>query len=100
VVETVGDLFDRFSSGSTDAHEVFEYGGRVLGKALAMLVNVTDPKEIIVGGGLVGLDTPYWKGLVEALKSFVWYPSAKSIPVKIAALQDRAGIVGAALAEC
>jgi glucokinase len=97
-VESVADLFEKYSSGSKVAYEVLEYGGCVLGKAIATLVNTIDPGEIIVGGGLVSKNTPYWEGLVKALKQSVWYSRAKDIPVKTAALQDRGGIVGAALA--
>ena len=100
MVETVADLFQQYSSGSRVARDVFEYGGCVLGKAIATLVNIMDPGEIIVGGGLVCASTPYWAGLVKSLRGSVWYSGAKDIPVKVAALQDRAGIVGAALAEC
>jgi glucokinase len=98
-VETVADLFQKHSSGSRAAYEVLEYGGCVLGKAIAAMVNIIDPSEIVVGGGLVGVNTPYWGGLVKSLRESVWYSRAKDIPVRIAALQDRAGIVGAAIAE-
>lgn len=97
-VNAVHELTAAAGSGSKDAISVLAAGGRVLGSALALLVNTLDPEAIIVGGGVVVDAGPYWNNLVAAVRQHVWHQPAKGVPVLRSALSNQAGLIGAALA--
>lgn len=97
-VAAVRELTAAAGSGSQDAIAVLTAGGRVLGSALALLVNTLDPEVMVIGGGVVADPGPYWNSLVAAVRQHVWHQPAKGVPVLRSALSNRAGLIGAALA--
>ena len=95
---TVRELIGAAASNSSDAISILTEGGRVLGATIALLVNTLDPEAIVVGGGIVAADSPYWQSLIDGVKKHTWHPPAKSVPVYRSALSNDAGLVGAAIA--
>lgn len=79
------------------AGEIVEDGARRLGLALAALVNALDPGAVIIGGGL-GLHDAYREHVELALRSEVYDPEARDLPVLPAGLRGDAPVIGAALA--
>ena len=67
-----------------------------LGRVLAGLVGALDPAALVVGGGL-GLIADYRALWEPALRSGVWWPPTRDLPVLTASLGRDAGIVGAAV---
>ena len=67
-VASVRELIDEAGSHAAIAAHVLSRGGRVLGGAIALLVNTLDPAAVIVGGGIVGSDSPYWHALAAAVQ--------------------------------
>lgn len=96
-VSTVRELFSAAAPKSEDAIIVLTTGGRVIGGAIAWLVNIFDPEVVVVGGGVVSNDSPYWQSLTTAVETNTWYPRAKQVPVLRSALSTNAGLIGAAL---
>ena len=78
------------------AADVVEEGARLLGLALAALVNALDPGSLIVGGGL-GLDDSYRARVEAALRAAIYDPDARDLPLRPAALGADAAVIGAAL---
>jgi glucokinase len=70
---------------------------RRLGLVLAALVNALDPGAVVVGGGL-GLHEGYRSQAVAAMRSGIYDPAARALPVRPAALGTDAAAVGAAVA--
>jgi glucokinase len=91
------DLIALADSGCREAIELVEKGGRALGGAIAFLVNVLDPQAVLVGGGLVSSEGPYWKALVSSAALHIWHTPAKATPIRRATLHTDAGFIGAAL---
>lgn len=96
-VSTVRELFSAAASKSDEATIVLSAGGRVLGGAIAWLVNIFDPEVVVVGGGVASNDSPYWQSLTTAVEANTWYAPAKQVPVLRSALSTNAGLIGAAL---
>ena len=71
--------------------------GASSGAAIAQLVNVLDPQEVVLGGGL-GLATGLYRdSLEQAFKQHVWADQHRGIPIFSAHLRTDAGVIGAAL---
>ncbi|WP_119388508.1 ROK family protein [Taklimakanibacter lacteus] len=97
--ETAADLIAAAARGETKATRVLEKGGHVLGNAIGFLVNMLDPQRVVVGGGLVSFDGPYWRAIGETARSSIWHRPAKDVPILQSLLKGRAGMIGAALAN-
>ena len=76
---------------------IVEDAARRLGGVLAALVNALDPGAVIVGGGL-GLHDSYRERVEAALRSAVYDPEARTLPVLPGGLRADAAVIGAALA--
>lgn len=83
--------------GDPDALVVIEQFGRYLATGLANLAEVLDPGRIILGGGLVQAgDLLLGPGLATYAATTRRGSGARSVPVVIAELGERAGAYGAA----
>jgi glucokinase len=83
-------------AGDRLAREVMEETGRILGNALATLVNVLNPEVFVIGGGVANAgDLILEPARREMKKRAYTIPAQKAIIVP-AALKNDAGIVGSA----
>lgn len=82
--------------GDALAVEAIQTVGGWLGYGLASSVNVLNPSVIVVGGGVARVGDLFLDSVRGALRKQV-YPSLESVPLLPAALEDKEGIVGAAL---
>jgi glucokinase len=78
------------------AADVVAEGAARFGQVLASLVNAFDPGALIFGGGL-GLHDSYRAKVVAAMRSVIYDPGARELPVLAAALGAEAAAIGAAL---
>lgn len=97
--DTASQLIAAAERGETKAVLLLEQGGHILGNAIALLVNMLDPQRVVVGGGLVSFDGPYWRALGEAARLSIWHRPAKDVQIRQSMLKGRAGMIGAALAN-
>jgi len=98
-VVTGRDVQAAADAGDVMAREILEDAGRLLGVALAGVVNLVDPDVVVLGGGaFVGSAEHLLSPARAALASNIFgSPRRRPPEVLPAALGDDAGVVGAAL---
>jgi len=65
------DLLRRATSGDASAVRVFARGGRLLGQEIANLVNIFDPKLILISGEGVRMGEVFFSPVKEAVRQNV-----------------------------
>ncbi|MFE4468905.1 ROK family protein [Leifsonia sp. NPDC056824] len=88
---------ERSRRGDSDAADVIESATGRLAEALAAAISVCDVETIILGGGVSGLGTIFTAPLSASLRAELGARSPQ-VRVELAALGDRATVVGAATA--
>ena len=71
--------------------------GRILGEALAHLVNAFNPAVIVVGGDVAGADEQLFAGIRELVYQRSTPLATRHLQIVRSELDDRAGMTGAAL---
>lgn len=104
IKEKVLSLRGRAQKGDALALEIFDFQARVMGIHVANLAMALDPGIVIIGGGLMDLEstTPefrerYLRGVREAAMPYLWPPQRKTIQILPAVLGDLSQAIGAAL---
>ncbi|MEU4232945.1 ROK family protein [Nonomuraea sp. NPDC026600] len=89
------EVAERARRGDAAAVTALTKGAEVLGRTLAGLAGVFDPRRVVVGGGVTQIGARYWAPLRDAFHNggLAVPPTVDILP---AALGDDAGIVGAA----
>ncbi|MEN3325558.1 MAG: glucokinase [Acidobacteriota bacterium] len=90
------ELVDAHLSGDPDATRIWRRSVFQLGTAIASFINAFDPEIVVIGGGIAQAGPALFALLAEYLDRFEWRPMDVRVPVRIAALGDRAGAIGAA----
>ncbi len=83
-------------SGDEAALGILAEAGRWLGIGIGSLINVLDPKMIILGGGVASDIDMALPSVKEAIAQTVIDPRSRDIPVAISQLENKAGLLGAA----
>jgi glucokinase len=83
--------------GDRDAKQAFEEFGKNLGVIIANLVNLLDPEEIVLGGGITGAYDFFIEETKKTAADLIVNPSRKNIEILPAALGPSAGAIGAAI---
>ena len=79
------------------AHELIERAVAALGAGLASAVNLLDVEGVVIGGGLGSrLGEPWAARIAEAMQPHLFVPARPPL-VRVAALGDLAGAIGAGL---
>ena len=92
---TAKDVFDAYKAGDAMAAEIVEEFADYLGSALAMFACVADPDVIVIGGGVSKAGQP----LIDAVKAkyaLHAFSPCRGTDIKLATLENDAGIYGAA----
>ena len=97
-------LRGRAQKGDALAIEIFDFQARVMGIHVANLAMSLDPGIVIIGGGLMDLEstTPefrerYLRIVTESAMPYLWPPQRKTIKIIPAVLGDLSQAIGAAL---
>lgn len=90
-------VLNRATEGDAQAEDIVYSAGRALGTAIGLFVNVTDPQVVVIGGGLGNAGGAFRSYIVEAAYRHIWHAPAREVAIVNAALEERAGVVGAAL---
>lgn len=88
-------VFDAVKEGDKLAMEVAEEFGRYLGKGLAMIGSVLNPKAIVIGGGVSKAGDVLISYIQKYYKQYAFHAS-KEVVFTLATLGNAAGIYGAA----
>jgi len=67
-----------------------------LAAAIASFINAFDPEIVVIGGGIAQAGSALFDPLSEYLDRFEWRPMGVGVPIKLAALEEKAGAIGAA----
>jgi predicted NBD/HSP70 family sugar kinase len=102
--EKIFSLRTRAQTGDALALEIFDFQARVMGLHIANLVMALDPKFVVIGGGLMDLETTtpefrarYLRLIREAAAPYLWSAQRDTIQIVPAALGDLSQAIGAAL---
>ncbi|MCE2527022.1 MAG: ROK family protein [Actinomycetia bacterium] len=89
-------VFDLERRGDAQARLAVDQATELLGHLVATLIDILDPAEVIVGGGLCNVP-----GLVDRVagvaRRSVWSHRARATPIAPATLGPQAGVIGAGL---
>jgi len=93
---TINDIFKAWESGDRLTCEIMTEVKEYLALGLANLVNIFNPECIVLGGGVIDLNSEFSAGLEDMVKELA-FPSFKdSVLIKKAKLGNKAGLVGGA----
>lgn len=95
-LHTAQEVMAAAEAGDLLAWRVVYRAAQALGVGVAFLVNVLDPERVVVGGGLGVAGGPYWRHFVRATRAHIWSDTNRDLPIRMAALGTRAGLIGAA----
>lgn len=96
-VEDLRQVVAAAEGGDPRARAVFDEAGRVLGRALAGIVNVLAPDRLVVGGGVAAVGNLLFEPLQHSINAHLLPPNRARLAVRPAALGAQAGMLGAAL---
>ena len=83
--------------GDLLAEKSFAEFGKILGVALANVINLIDPEIIIIGGGAIKSADLFLPNVKKAVREYVLNPEAKDLKIVKSKLGELAGAIGAAL---
>jgi len=90
-------VFERAEAGDQRARDLYAEIGRRLGAGLAGLVNLLEPRLIVLGGGIAGAHAWIVPAAGQALMERSMVARQHPVPIRPAHFGSEAGIVGAAL---
>lgn len=93
---TPKEAFEAAQKGDSGARRLFERFGDFLGIAFASVVNVLNPKAIIIGGSIAQAWEFFSPSILPSLKRHTFPYVAERLILKKARLGEDAGILGAA----
>lgn len=85
-----------YNSKEKVAREVINQAIKYLGLGLSMVVNITNPEIIIIGGGVSNLPDEVYLKLRKQVKKYAVPVLAKDLKIRRYSISDSAGILGAA----
>jgi len=95
-VRDIDDLVSRASDGNINAQNVLTRAGELLGRQIANVVNILDPKLIILSGEGVRMGEVFFSALRSAVAKNVMPGLAKDGEIRMAAWEDDVWARGAA----
>jgi glucokinase len=96
---TAETVFQRAQAGDSSAGEVVRETARHIARVFGNLVNIFNPQACIIGGGISAAGKELLQPVREYIPDFAWPLPLQGVKIHIAALQNEAGVLGAA-AQC
>jgi len=94
--ESTWHLVDAYLRGDPEATRVWLDSIWYLAAAIVSLVNITDPRRVLVGGGICKAGDALFKPLAAYLEELEWRPTGQLVEIVPAQLGHEAGAIGAA----
>ena len=82
--------------GDHIARQILEEAGKLLGYALASILNVLDVRIVVIGGGVSAAPQHVYKAMETSLRSRILKPNKAAVRIVRAKLGNSAGMIGAA----
>jgi glucokinase len=92
-------VFQRGKAGDPIAAEVIRETAVHIARVFGNLVNIFNPQACIIGGGISAAGNELLKPVQDSIADFAWPLPLQDVKIHIAALQNEAGVLGAA-AQC
>lgn len=93
---TAKDVFDAAKQGDELAKRIVERAAFYLGKSMAFVAVILNPRRFVVGGGISQAGDILFAPIREAFDKFAPEAAKKEVDIVPAALGSEAGIIGAA----
>lgn len=90
------DVFDAAKSGDSFSLEIVDYITEYTAYGLSILLHVTNPEVVIIGGGVALAGDILFDGIREKIKKYSLSACIDGLQILSAKLGDEAGIIGAA----
>jgi glucokinase len=82
--------------GSRSALAAYEQGGYYLGIGIANLLNILNPKVVVLGGGVLkSAPRIFWSSMLKSCKRNAWPQAYRAVRIVKTKLNDRVGDLGA-----
>jgi glucokinase len=94
--ESTHDLVQAYLRGDPEASRVWLQSIWCLAAAIVSLVNIIDPRRVLIGGGICKAGDALFKPLAAYLEELEWRPTGQSVEIVPALLGHEAGAIGAA----
>jgi glucokinase len=92
-------VFQRAKAGDPSAKEVVRETAGHIARVFGNLVNIFDTQACIIGGGISAAGEQLLQPVQETIADFAWPLPLQGVKIHLAALQNGAGVLGAA-AQC
>ncbi|TMV44836.1 ROK family protein [Paenibacillus mesophilus] len=93
---TAADISRAYDEGDALAKEVLEFVGRNLAKGLAWAITLWSPDVVVIGGGAANAGERLLAPMREALMPLILPMYRNRVVIKLAEMNDDAGVVGSA----
>lgn len=93
---TSKEAFDLADQGHPLMKELIDRVYRYIGIGCVTLINTLDPQKIVIGGGVTQVGEPLFSAVRAYVSKHALNPSGRNTPIVPAALQQDAGLIGAA----
>ncbi|MNE56475.1 N-acetylmannosamine kinase [compost metagenome] len=93
---TSKEAFDLAAAGDPDVKELIDKVFGYIGIGCVTLINTLDPEKIVIGGGVSQVGEPLFQAVQDYVGRYALNPSGRKTPIVPAALQQDAGLIGAA----
>ncbi|WP_410768105.1 ROK family protein [Fontibacillus sp. BL9] len=91
------EAFDlAFSGADVRIEQLVKKVFRYIGIGCVTLINTLDPELLVIGGGVSQIGDPLFDAVTDYVKQYALNPSGRNTPIVPAALQQDAGLIGAA----
>ncbi|MGZ8867572.1 MAG: ROK family protein [Thermoanaerobaculia bacterium] len=97
-VRTAAELAEKARRGDRKAQEAFQRAGRLLGFAVANLINTLDPQAVVLSGGLTAASDLFLESLSRAALERGQPLSAPQVEISVSTLGGDANLLGCARA--
>jgi len=94
---TLSDLLAAERAGDPLAAEVLDEGARALGHGLVSALHLLNPDVLVIGGGILDARPRHHDLALESLRAHLLPKAVDGLSVRLAALGNEAGVVGALL---
>ncbi|MEV7391335.1 ROK family protein [Streptomyces sp. NPDC091215] len=90
------DISDGAQSGDPECSALLIRTGKLIGKALATLVNVANPELVLIGGSVADTGETLLAGIREEVYRLSFPPASHHLSIVHSTLIEQAGLIGAA----
>ncbi|MFC5832665.1 ROK family transcriptional regulator [Nonomuraea insulae] len=93
-VDSVHDVVDEAHAGNPDTIRIVKRAAVIVGMAISDIVNILNPRKVVIGGQLAAIDDVLFAGVREAVYGRSLPLATRNLTIVPSVLEDRAGVHG------